>query len=99
MSSYKRQIRFYCGLLDGRLWCIRGTKWEMMGRPRTRDKKGRRRKLEVVPFGELVMYTKLAETAQERKSLESIWYEGVWLGHAIGSSEPLLGTKDGVVRA
>ena len=68
----------------------------VMGRPRTRDKKGRRCKLEVVPTGELVMYKKLGETAQERKSLESIWYEEVWLGHARGSSEALLGTKDGV---
>ena len=61
--------------------------------------KGRKCKLVVVPIGELVVYKKLGETAQERKSLESHWFEGVWLGHARGSSEALLGTKDGVVRA
>ena len=55
--------------------------------------------LEVVPFGELVRYKRLGETSQERKSLESSWFEGVWLGHARGSSEALVGTKDGVVRA
>jgi len=55
--------------------------------------------LEVVPFGELARYKKLGETSQERKSLESSWNEGVWLGHARGSSESLVGTKDGVVRA
>ena len=61
--------------------------------------KGRRRKLEVVPFGGFVMLKKLAETSWERKSLESTWFEGIWLGHARGSSEALVGTKDGVVRA
>jgi len=61
--------------------------------------KGRKCVLEVVPFGELVRYKKLGETSQERKSLESSWFEGVWLGHARGSSEALVGTKDGVVRA
>ena len=52
-----------------------------------------------MPIGELVMYKKLGEIVQERKSLESTRYEGVWLGHARGSGEALLGTKDGVVRA
>jgi hypothetical protein len=33
------------------------------------------------------------------KSLESTWSEGVWLGHARGSSEALIGTENGVVRA
>ena len=42
--------------------------------------KGRKCGLEVVPFGELVRYKKLGETSQERKSLESSWSEGVWLG-------------------
>ena len=63
------------------------------------SQKGRKCKLEVVPFGEFVRYKKLGETSQERKSLESTWFEGVWLGHARGSSEALVGTKDGVARA
>ena len=61
--------------------------------------KGRKCNLEVVPFGEFVRYKKLRGASQERKSLESSWSEGVWLGHARGSSETLVGTKDGVVRA
>ena len=61
--------------------------------------KGRKCVLEVVPFGELVRYKKLGETSQERKSLESSWFEDVWLGRARGSSEELVGAKDGVVRA
>ena len=55
--------------------------------------------MEVVPFRELARYRKLGETSQGRKSLGSSWSEGVWLGHARGSSESLVGTKDGVVRA
>merc|ERR1712153_220696 len=61
--------------------------------------KGRKCVLEVVPFRELVRYKQLGETSQERESLESSWFEGVWLGHARGSGEALAGTKDGVVRA
>ena len=61
--------------------------------------KGRTCNLEVIPFGESVRYKKLGETSQEGKSLESSWFEGVWLGHARGSSEALAGTKDGVARA
>merc|ERR1712086_438276 len=61
--------------------------------------KGRKCVLEVVPVGEFVRYKQLGETSQERKSLESSWFEGVWLGHARGSSEARAGTKDGVVRA
>ena len=61
--------------------------------------KGRRRKLEVVPCGDFDMYKQLGETSQERKPLESTWFEGIWLGRARGSSEALAGAKDGVVRA
>ena len=61
--------------------------------------KGRMCVLEVVQFGEFVRYKQLGETSQERKSLECSWFEGVWLGHSRGSSEALVGTKDGVVRA
>ena len=55
--------------------------------------------LEVVPFGKLVRFKQLGETAAQRKSLESSWSEGVWLGHARGSSGTLVGTPSGVVRA
>ena len=61
--------------------------------------KGRTCNLEVVPFGEFVRYKKPGETSQERKSLESSCFEGVWFGHARGSREALVGSKDGVVRA
>ena len=42
--------------------------------------KGRKCLLEVVPFGGLVRYKQLGETAAQRKSLETSWSEGVWLG-------------------
>ena len=61
--------------------------------------KGRKCVLEVVPFGEFVQYKQLGETAADRKSLESSWSEGVWLGHARGSSETLVGSASGVIRA
>jgi hypothetical protein len=88
------------------LWMIR---WAAMaysrfkigddGKTAYERQKGRKCKLEVVPFGEKVFYKKLNQTASAMKSLESTWREGVWLGHARGSSEALIGTDDGVVRA
>ena len=69
------------------------------GRTAYERQKGRRCNLEVVPFGELVRYKQLGETSAERKSLDTTWFEGVWLGHARGSSEALVGTAEGVVRA
>ena len=45
------------------------------------------------------MCKRLREGPEGRKSLESSWGEGVWLGHARISSEVLIGTQNGVVRA
>ena len=50
-------------------------------------------------MGELVMSKRLRDGPEGRTSLESSWGEGVWLGHARISSEALIGTKDGVIRA
>ena len=60
---------------------------------------GRACKVEVVPFGETVMYKRLEESGRKKNKLESSWEHGVWLGHARGSNESLVGTADGVVRA
>ena len=60
--------------------------------------KGRKCNLEVVPFGECVHYRRLG-AGDNKNKLESSWEEGVWLGHNRGSSEVLIGTPEGVVRA
>ena len=60
--------------------------------------RGRKCRMEVIPFGETVYYRKLDENEGKNK-LETKWDEGVWLGHTRGSNEFLIGTKDGVVRA
>ena len=60
--------------------------------------RGRKCSLEVIPFGEFVHYRKLG-TDDRKNKLESAWAEGIWLGHARGSSEALIGAADGVVRA
>ena len=52
---------------------------------------------EVVPFGEKVHYRKLE--GENKNKLESQWEAGIWLGHARGSNEILIGTDQGVVRA
>jgi hypothetical protein len=61
--------------------------------------KGRKCNVEVVPFGETVMYKKLKESGQRKLALESAWELGVWLGHARRSNEVLIGTKEGVLKA
>ena len=59
--------------------------------------RGRKCRLEVIPFGETVHYRKLSDDNQNK--LESQWEKGIWLGHARGSNEVLVGTRVGVVRA
>ena len=88
------------------LWLIR---WVAMaysrfkvgadGKTNYERQKGRKCLLEVVPSGGGVRFKQLGETAAQRNSLESSWSEGVWLGHARGSSEALVGTASGVIRA
>ena len=111
VKVYKDQIEKRAGIkLEAKdvilLWIIR---WAAMaysrykigddGKSAYERQKGRKCRLEVVPIGESVWYKRLRETDEERKSLESAWGEGVWIGHARGSSEALIGTSEGVVRA
>ena len=64
-----------------------------------RRQKGRKCELEVVPFGEKVMY-RLPEVASERhQALEERWAKGIWLGHARHSPEVLIGTAEGIVKS
>ena len=60
--------------------------------------RGRKCSLEVIPFGESVHYRRL-DVDENRNKLESRWEDGIWLGHARGSSEVLIGTREGVVRS
>ena len=69
------------------------------GRTAYQRQKGRTCQIEVVPFGEKVLYKKLKKEEERKRAVESDWETGVWLGHSRASSEVLIGTKDGVVRA
>ena len=53
----------------------------------------------VVPFGEKVWYKRLRVGMETKNKAETEWFEGIWLGPATGSSEVLIGTVAGVVRA
>ena len=44
-------------------------------------------------------YKEIREGKEHANKTETEWKEGIWLGHARGSNEVLVGTKDGVVRA
>ena len=61
--------------------------------------KGRKCELEVVPFGEKVLY-RLPEVANDRhQALEERWAHGIWLGHARHSPEILIATSTGIVKS
>ena len=55
--------------------------------------------MEVVPFGDKVMFKRLKVSGEKKQSMESKWEDGLWLGHARASNETLIGTREGVVRS
>ena len=61
--------------------------------------KGTRCKMEVVPFGEVVCYKELSDGSNKENKLECKWQEGIWLGHAARTTETIIGTQEGVVKA
>ncbi len=50
------------------------------GKTAYQRQKGKPCRMEVVPFGELVMYKKLKQTGQRKSILDSDWEECFWLG-------------------
>jgi hypothetical protein len=65
------------------------------GKTAYQRQRGKPCRMEVVPFGETVMYNKLKESGQRKNILDSDWEEGLWLGHARTSNEVLIGTTEG----
>ena len=58
-----------------------------------------KRCIDDVPFGEIVWYRELHASGARIRSLATRWKVVVWLGHTHNSSEVLIGTLNGVVRA
>jgi hypothetical protein len=69
------------------------------GKTAYQRQKGKPCRTEVVPFGETVMYKKLKQPGQRKNILDRDWEEGLMLGHTRTSTEVLIGTAEGVVRA
>ena len=86
------------------LWAIR---WAAMvtsrylvgkdGRTAQERKRGRRCKMPLATFGEVVWYRPI-EKYKDRNNMDSKWEKGVWLGTARESNEIVIGTKEGVTR-
>ena len=68
------------------------------GRTGYERRKGRKCRLPVVPFGEVVWYREVRHGKQQREKGESEMKDGVWLGHANQTNEILIGTPEGVIR-
>jgi len=62
-------------------------------------RRGRRCNLEVVPFGEVVLYKQIRDGKERKNKFDCEWQEGIWLCHCRDTPEVLIGTKDGVVKA
>ena len=86
-------------------WLIR---WSAMAVPRFKpgtDKRtpyerqtGRSCDIEVIPFGETVLY-RVREIARDRhQALEERWAKGVWLGHARSTNATLVAADQGVIK-
>ena len=84
------------------LWLIR---WAAMGVSRFlpgRDKNtpyerqtGRSCSIEVIPFGETILY-RMPEVARDRhQALEPRWGKVIWLGHARSTNAALVATSEG----
>ena len=88
------------------LWMVR---WAAMlvsrfargadGKTSYQRRTGKPCRLEVLPFGESVWFKHLKDPTTGDNKFLSPWEEGIWLGHARSSSECLVGTKQGVLRA
>ena len=69
------------------------------GKTAYQRQKGKPCRMEVVPYGETVMFKKVKHTGQRKNILDTDCEEGLWLGHTRTSTEVLIGTAEGVVRA
>ena len=88
------------------LWMVR---WSAMlcsryvvgadGRTGYERRRGRKCKLPDIPLGEKVWYKQIRDGKERKDKFSSEWKEGLWLGHARGSNDTLIGTREGVVRA
>ena len=61
--------------------------------------RGRTCKAIVVPMGEKVWDKQLGDGGDRRNKAETEWFPGIWLGPANSSSETLIDTRNGVVKA
>ena len=60
---------------------------------------GRACDIEVVPFGETVLY-RMPEVAMDRhQALEERWAKGVWLSHARSTNSVLVAADEGIIKA
>ncbi len=69
------------------------------GRTVYERRRGRKRRIPVVAFGEKVWHKELRAGKERKNKFESEWEEGVWMGHCRESNEAIMGTKAGVIRA
>ena len=55
--------------------------------------------MEVVPFGEVILYRQPEVARDRHQALEERWSKGLWLGHARHTPEAIIATAMGIVKA
>ena len=109
MLKLQRQCRIARRVGDGEpimQWLVRWAAMSMSrfqngrdGRTPYHRQKGRECDVEVILFGEIVLY-RMPEVASERhQELEEMWSNRVWLGHARHTPEAILAIETGIVKA
>ena len=61
--------------------------------------RGRSYNIPVVPVGETVWYKELGDGNDRKNKAATEWFKGVWLGPNLNSTETLICTSEGVVKA
>ena len=97
-SRIKRKIKFDEPIMP---WLVRWASMVVSRFQPGKDKRaayerqtGRACQVDVVPFGETVLYRKPEVARDRHQVLEERWDKGVWLGHARSTNAVLIATDD-----
>ena len=69
------------------------------GKTAFESRRGRKCRIGTVPFGEKIWFKAIRRSKERHNKFDSEWSQGIWLGHTRNSSEVIVGTTLGVVRA
>ena len=100
-SKIRREVRMDEPVMEWRIrWAAMSLSRFQVGKDKQtpyQRQVGKRCQVDVVPFGECVWFRRLSESGSRKRSMQSKWEDGIWLGHARNSNEALIGTSRGIM--